>query len=53
MISEILRYVPNCSIYIINKAWILEQNNDLSKEEFYNNAKKVAKCFKIKHKYIF
>ena len=48
MISEILRYIPNCSIYIINKDWILEQNNDLSKEEFYNNAKKVAKCFKIK-----
>ena len=48
IISKILRYIINCSIYIINKDWILEQNNNLSKEDFYNNAKKVAKCFKIK-----
>lgn len=48
IISKLLKYTNNCLIYIINVNWILEQSNNLSQENFYNNAKKVAQCYQIK-----
>lgn len=48
IISKLLRYTNNCTIYVINVNWVLEQNNNLSQEKFYNNAKKIAQCFQIK-----
>jgi hypothetical protein len=48
VISKLLKYTNNCTIYVINVNWILEQDNNLLQEDFYNNAKKVAQCYQIK-----
>ena len=45
VINKLLKYTNNCSIYVINVYWILEQNNNLSQEDLYNNVKKIAQCF--------
>jgi len=48
VISKLLKYTNNCTIYVFNVNWILEQDNNLLQEDFYNNAKKVAQCYQIK-----
>lgn len=50
VINQLLKHTEYIyySIYIINVNWVLEQDNNLSQEDFYNNAKKVAQCYQIR-----